>query len=795
MAVQEPISHKEAVLPPRPTSPPVAMIWITLGLICPILFLVLTPPGDLTISLAPLGIYLLAVLGLDLYVGASSGLVHAQRITPAVVLGLLLTPGIPASIALVVDLIGVATVVAMSRFNYDLLAQAGRSLIPASVTATYLYSKGQSDSGTTFFACEIFILASLVARNSRPPFRTDIFLIISYPAVALLLRYLTEMSLTYVVLAVPLLFLLTTVETDMLGRYFQLRQRYTKSQTQVRESRIAHRQTEIESRRKGLLLQRKEQQLSLLNGLGRQLDSAQAAEDLASFLLKESLRLTGAEVAVVLLQSSDGETIEKILCSAPAGQWGIAEGQKTPRLKPPSITAQEPWPAPLWKGKRSFLVAPIGAHGFLVLGKSESEGFPDFLEEFFSAVARHAASAILALRRLNDVRAVAKREAQEKRNVASEKEKVAEQNRNLRLLLESFDSMAQETLASDQLLHHQASLAVKRMTGAEKVVFRAPPADQIPHQNGAIQIEDQVWPSYIFRPGQGPSGNLLCLSPQPNVFTQGHLEWCDLLQDFLDKTMENSALHSQLQDSYAQLQRTQQEIVLSSQWAAAGRLAANAAHELNTPLGAVRIAAEHISLYLDHGGDSRPAKESMTSLLNSVDKCRRVTDRLLLTSRPVDQGAQPHKPKIEKLTPILRDAIASVNPYLRVAKVKLVVPEPLPDYQGFLVYQDLYWAIVNLCKNAIDAIMEANPKEKTITFSLSQTHEFVEISVTDCGTGVKPEVQSRLFEPFFTTKKLGQGNGLGLSMSRTNLRRWQGDLVYQDSPEGGSTFVMKVPRA
>ena len=685
--MQEPISHKELTPPSRPTSPPMAILWITLGVVCPVLFLVLAPPGELKISLLPLAVYLLAVLGLDTFVGASSGLVTAQRITPAVVLGLLLTPGVPLSVALVFDLVGVAAVAVTSRFSYDLLAQAGRALIPASATATYLYSKTEVDSGTIFFACEVFILASLLTRSNRPPYRTDIFLVISFPAVALLLRYLTETSFGYVILAVPLLFLLTTVETDTIGRYFQLRKKFAESQTQVRESRIAQKQTEIESRRKGVLLWRKEQQLTMLNGLGRQLDAAQAAEDLAGFLLKESLRLTGADAGMVLLHSADGKTVEKVVSPSPAATWGLKQGQRSPQLKPPSISANEPWEAPLWKHKTSFLVTPLGPHGFLILAKEEPNAFPEFLDEFFSAVARHAASAVLALHRLNEVRAVAQREAQEKRNVAAEKEIVAEQNRHLQ------------------------------------------------------------------------------------------------------------ELHSQLQTSYEKLQRSQQEIVLSSQWAAAGRLAANAAHELNTPLGAVRIAAEHISLHLQYGGDPEPAKESMTSLMNSVDKCRRVTDRLLLTSRPVDQGAQPHKPKVEKLAPILRDAIASVNPYLRVAKVKLVAPEPIPEYQGFVVYQDLYWAIVNVLKNAIDAIMDANPPEKLITLTVFQEKLQVAILIKDTGKGVPTEVQPRLFEPFFTTKKLGQGNGLGLSMSQTNLRRWDADLFYEDSPEGGATFVMKVPRA
>lgn len=685
--MQEPISHKEVPLPARPTSPPLAIVWLTIGIVCPLLFLVLAPVAELKISAGPLVIYLVCVLGLDLFVGASSGLVTAQRITPAVVLGLLLTPGIPSSIALVVDLIGVATVAATSRFSYDLLAQVGRALIPASATATYLYSKTEIDSGVIFFACEIFILAALLTRSNRPPFRTDIFLIISYPAVALLLSHLTQASLAYVLLAVPLLFLLTTVETNTLGRYLQLRKKLVQSQTEIQQSRLAQKQTEIESRRKGVLLSRKEQQLSLLNGLGRQLDAAQAAEDLGTFLLKESLRLTGADSAVLLLNNPTAEFITQLL-SFPAGsQVGLKEGQKIPPLRPSLISSQPPWPAPIWNKKQSYLTTSVGGCGFLILAKNETEAFPDFLKEFFSAVGRHAGSSMLALHRLNEVRAIAQREAQEKRNVAAEKEKVAEQKQ--------------------------------------------------------------------------------------------HLE----------------KLHSQLQHSYTQLQRTQQEIVLSSQWAAAGRLAANAAHELNTPLGAVRIAAEHILLYLQYGGDPEPAKESMVSLLNSVDKCRRVTDRLLLTSRPVDQGAQPLKAKIEKLEPIITDAIASVSPYLRVTKVKLDSPKPLPDYQGFVVYQDLYWAIVNILKNGIDAVVEANPEEKQLTLTLEKTQEHIVIIIKDNGTGVPLHVQSRLFEPFYTTKKLGQGNGLGLSMSQTNLRRWHGDIFYQDRPEGGSIFIMKVPRA
>lgn len=759
--------------------------------------MIMAPSPKLEMSLAPLAVYLLSVLGLDLFVGASSSLVTSQRITPAVVLGLLLTPGIPPKLALVADLIGAVSVAASAGLTTSVMAQAGRSLIPAALTAAYLATRPTVDSETYFFACEVFVVVALITRTDRPPFRSDIFLVICYPAVALLLRYLIGLSLTHVLLAVPLLFLLTTVETGALQRYFELKRKLAESQTEVRETRRAQRQSEIESRRKGIQLLRKEQQLSMLNGLGRQMDAAQAAEDIGIFLLKESTRLSGAEVSFLVFGDTASGAIARILTPVPAAQWGLKEGERMPRLAgPSSIVSKEPWPAPMWRGKNSFLVSPVGQEGWLILAREEKDAFPAFLEEFFAAVGRHAGSAILALRRLTEVRAIALRETQEKRNVAAEKEKVAEQNRNLRLLLESFEGLAEGTLASDQELFHQASQAVKRMTGADEVIFGARPLDKYQRDSasGALQVEGNLWPSHIHCPSNGASGNLLCLSLRPGAFSESQLEWCTLLQDFLDKTMENSTLHREVQASYAQLQRTQQEIVVSSQWAAAGRLAANAAHELNTPLGAVRIAADHISLYLEHGGNVRPAMDSMESLLNSVEKCRKVTDRLLLTSRPVDQGAQPLKPGPYRFGSIVRDAVTSVSPYTRASKIKVVVSPSIPDDQVQVVMQDVYWAIVNLMKNAVDAINEGTPEVKEITLDVEREDDAILLFISDTGPGVPDEVRSRLFEPFYTTKKLGQGNGLGLSMSRTNLRRWGGDLEFLDSSEeGGATFVMKVP--
>ena len=665
------------------------------------------------------------------------------------------------------------------------MTQAGRSLLPGIATATFLASRASVDLNSYLFAAQVFLLVSLVTRSTDAPFRNDVFLVVSFPAVALMLRSLAELSLGYVLLTIPLLFLLTTVDTDMLLRYFQLQKQLDTTKTQVIATHKARQEVERESRRKGVLLDRREKQLELLNGLGRQLDDAKAAEDLGRFLVQECHRLIGAEVSLILFADTRAGRVTRVICDLPPQSLGIAEGDPIPALIRSGMTGRPPWNAPIWQGKKSFLVVSLGNEGWLYLAHSESEAFPDFLEGFFSAVGRHAGSAALAIRRLTEVRELARREAQEK-------EKVAEQNQNLRSLITSFDHLTEASLSSDAELMRQGTETIRELTGADHVIFRAP--DLQPGQKGALRYDERDWPSFLYLQGTGPSGNVLCLSARPGCFSQGHLEWCTLLRDFLNKTLENGLLHRRITSSLAKLKDTQQEVVRSSQWAAAGRLAANAAHELNTPLGAIRLAAEQVKFFQGEG-TPEPAKVGLASILRSVDRCREVTDRLLVTSRPVDHGETPTRPTNLELLPVLRDAVASVQPYLRASMIKLASHRLTGEHKVYVVLQDLYWAVVNVLKNSVDAVNDESHKgEKRMAIGVDVSGDMAMITIADNGPGIPPELREKVFEPFFTTKKIGSGNGLGLALSRQNLGKWGGEIKLGPEPVGGGAcFLISIP--
>lgn len=103
---------------------------------------------------------------------------------------------------------------------------------------------------------------------------------------------------------------------------------------------------------------------------------------------------------------------------------------------------------------------------------------------------------------------------------------------------------------------------------------------------------------------------------------------------------------------------------------------------------------------------------------------------------------------------------------------------------------ELREVLVNIIINAVDAM----PKGGTLTLSVGEVNEFVQICVKDTGVGMPPEVYTRIFDPFFTTKGKG-GMGLGLAVSYGIIRRHGGFIEVSSAVEKGTTFRINLPIA
>jgi two-component system sensor kinase FixL len=97
--------------------------------------------------------------------------------------------------------------------------------------------------------------------------------------------------------------------------------------------------------------------------------------------------------------------------------------------------------------------------------------------------------------------------------------------------------------------------------------------------------------------------------------------------------------------------------------------------------------------------------------------------------------------------------------------------------------------ILNLIRNAIDAMQDSERRELTIA-TLSRPDDMVEVSVADTGSGIVPEVAAQLFQPFVTSKP--HGMGVGLSISRTIVEAHGGQIRAESNPGGGTIFRLTL---
>jgi PAS domain S-box-containing protein len=256
--------------------------------------------------------------------------------------------------------------------------------------------------------------------------------------------------------------------------------------------------------------------------------------------------------------------------------------------------------------------------------------------------------------------------------------------------------------------------------------------------------------------------------------------------DVLEAIAEDVTDRRALEDQFRQAQKME----------AVGRLAGGVAHDFNNLLMVISGYAEVILSNLDF---DHPLREKATAIQQASDRATTLTRQLLAFSRK-----QLLELKVVDVNAIVADMERLLRPLIG-ENVELVAK--LAPQAGYVRADagQLEQVLMNLVVNAKDAMPAGGRLTiQTQNLALDEGHrpgqtfihpgQYVMLSVSDTGTGMDKETQSRIFEPFFTTKEKGKGTGLGLSTVYGIVKQSGGYVIVQSELGHGTSFHIYLPQ-
>ncbi|HEV2861024.1 MAG TPA: ATP-binding protein [Pyrinomonadaceae bacterium] len=271
--------------------------------------------------------------------------------------------------------------------------------------------------------------------------------------------------------------------------------------------------------------------------------------------------------------------------------------------------------------------------------------------------------------------------------------------------------------------------------------------------------------------------------------------------------------NEELRRSKAELQRLQAQIIQSEKMASLGQLAAGVAHELNNPAGFIygnmELLAESarglellLALYdaaplpAEVAARVKALKEetgyenALADLSSIIADCREGAGRIRDVVQNLRTFSRLDEAEFKKVD--IHESIEStlrlLTRYYTADGVRLVRDyRDLPPVDCYAGQLNQVW--LNLLVNAAYAVRRGGE----VRIETRREDDAAVVAVSDTGEGIAPEHLPRIFDPFFTTKPVGEGTGLGLSVTYSIVERHRGRVAVASRPGDGTTFTVTIP--
>lgn len=270
---------------------------------------------------------------------------------------------------------------------------------------------------------------------------------------------------------------------------------------------------------------------------------------------------------------------------------------------------------------------------------------------------------------------------------------------------------------------------------------------------------------------------------------------------------------AELQNALETLKQTQSKLIHNEKMSSLGQLVAGIAHEINNPVNFIHGNVAHIKRYVTGLFEVLEIYEknfdsSIPTLLDKYDEIDfdflkndlpKVINSLTVGTERIQNLVSGLKvfSRLDEAESKLADIHQGINSTLMILRPKLkdinvaCEYDELPEIECFP--GQLNQVFMNIIDNAIHAVENVDDPSILISTKIL-SHDLIQITISDNGTGISKNTQAKLFDAFFTTKAVGKGTGLGLSISHQIIVEKHGGKLSVESKVGkGTTFRIQIP--
>jgi signal transduction histidine kinase len=258
----------------------------------------------------------------------------------------------------------------------------------------------------------------------------------------------------------------------------------------------------------------------------------------------------------------------------------------------------------------------------------------------------------------------------------------------------------------------------------------------------------------------------------------------------------NRMLNARVQKRSKQLEAAQMQLIQAEKMESIGRLSAGVAHEVKNPLAIIQMGSDYLAQVLS---SDDTAREVLNDIDDAVRRADTVVKGLLDFSHSDDLVLKPGN-----VNEITAESLRLVAHEMRQRNIEVSEDLAAGNFEIDVDANKLQQVLINVLMNAAHAIdrdgniwisCEIRQFDGNVeTKAFKAGDRVLAVRIRDSGPGISDVDQAKLFDPFFTTKPVGEGTGLGLSVSRNIIELHRGALDIRNAPEGGAMVTLYFQR-